>query len=181
MLRSLSLSAHCPVVVSVLAATRCTAQFLRRARRGSALSPSPLFSFHLLLYPFYPFSIIIVTSMHLYSHFPNTLIFLLVPKCPACPLPGHFKAVEPIVQNTGRLQPASLWLIVLRRLGSVSLCFQSFPYFAEVLVCFLEKDLKNIFFLSLYLIGVSVECRLWMEINTGAVSAPRFWYWHLEI
>lgn len=76
--------------------------------------------------------------MHLYSHFSNTLIFSLVPKCQECPLPVHFKAVETILQNSGRLLPAFLWLIVLRLLGSVSLCFYSFPYFAEVLVLFVS-------------------------------------------
>lgn len=35
-------------------------------------------SFHLLIYPFYLFSIIIIAFVHLYSHFPNTLILLFV-------------------------------------------------------------------------------------------------------
>lgn len=131
-------SAHCPVVVPVLATSHCKTQSLRRADRGSALSPSPVSPFQLLIYPFYPFSIIIITSMHLYSRFPNILIFLLVPKCQECPLPVHFKAFETILQNSGRLLPALLWLIVLRLLGSVSLCFYSFPYFAEVLVLFVS-------------------------------------------
>lgn len=40
---------------------------------------------------------LIITSVHLYPHFPNTLILLLVPKCQARPIPVHFKAVEPIL------------------------------------------------------------------------------------
>lgn len=85
-------------------------------------------------------------SMHLYWHFPNTLIFLLSPKCQEGWIPVHFM-VQPILQNTGSLLLALLWWIVLCSWVLVLASFFLFLFSPEVLPLLFppEKDLRTSF------------------------------------